>query len=603
MMKKQVIIGLLLILLTACQPANPQADAVKGEKSGIEKIESAQGKEHTESTENTENTKNTGNTKNTANTANAENLPNPAIAKEVPQTAEALIGAEKTVSIQNVEDDYRNYYEIFVASFYDSDGDGNGDLNGVRAKLDYIADMGFTGIWLMPVHPSDTYHKYDVKDYYGIDPAYGSMADMEALLAACQERNIALILDLVVNHTADDHPWFTAAAEYLRGLSPEAEPNPADCPYVNYYTFTKDAARGKSYHPLSGSDWYYEGVFWGEMPDLALDQPEVRAEIEKIMDFWLEKGVSGFRLDAVKEYFSGRTQKNIEFLTWLEQTAQSKKADVYLVGEAWSALPEIAEYYASGLPSFFNFALATSEGKIAQVLNRKAQADRHSAKSFAEAMVKLEQSFAPKNPNYRDALFIANHDNVRAANYFKGDAAKMKAAAGMYLTMTGVSFTYYGEEIGLISQGTKDENKRTAMLWDETGRGRAKNPADADSFEQTAAPVSVQEQDGDSLLRYYQKALHLRQELPAIARGKVKVLAAYSDQDIACVEKTWQEQTLILVYNLSAEAKTIDFSGEKWQDKTLLGFLTVKAEEMPVWQEQKLMLPAYGIAVLGTGSR
>ena len=576
MMKKQVIIGLLLILLTACQPANPQTDAVNGEKSGTE---------------------------------NAENLEKTETAKtEVPSGKEAktklpVIGAEKTMSIQEVEDDYRNYYEVFVASFYDSDGDGSGDLNGVREKLDYIADMGFTGIWLMPVHPSDTYHKYDVKDYYGIDPAYGSMADMEALLAACKERNIALILDLVVNHTADDHPWFTAAAEYLRRLSPEAEPNPADCPYVNYYTFTKDAARGKSYHPLSGSDWYYEGVFWGEMPDLALDQPEVRAEIEKIMDFWLEKGVSGFRLDAVKEYFSGRTQKNIEFLTWLEQTAQSKKADVYLVGEAWSDLSEIAEYYASGLPSFFNFALATGEGKIAQVLNRKAKADRHTAKSFAEAMAKLEQSFAPKNPNYRDALFIANHDNVRAANYFKGDAAKMKAAAGMYLTMTGVSFTYYGEEIGLISQGTKDENKRTAMLWDETGRGLTRNPADADSFEQTAAPVSVQEQDGESLLRYYQKALHLRQELPAIARGKAKVLAAYSDQDIACVEKTWQEQTLVLVYNLSAEAKTIDFSAENWQDKTLLGSLTVKAEEMPVWQEQKLMLPAYGIAVLGVGSR
>ena len=337
MMKKQVIIGLLLILLTACHPANPQADAVNGEKSGTE---------------------------------NAENLEKTETAKtEVPSGKEAktklpVIGAEKTMSIQEVEDDYRNYYEVFVASFYDSDGDGSGDLNGVREKLDYIADMGFTGIWLMPVHPSDTYHKYDVKDYYEIDPAYGSMADMEALLAACKERNIALILDLVVNHTADDHPWFTAAAEYLRGLSPEAEPNPADCPYVNYYTFTKDAARGKSYHPLSGSDWYYEGVFWGEMPDLALDQPEVRAEIEKIMDFWLEKGVSGFRLDAVKEYFSGRTQKNIEFLAWLEQTAQSKKADVYLVGEAWSDLSEIAEYYASGLPSFFNFALATGEGKL-----------------------------------------------------------------------------------------------------------------------------------------------------------------------------------------------------------------------------------------------
>lgn len=564
MMKRIFSCFLILMIVTACQPANPQADSTSKDKE-ISTQDPAQTKEQ-------------GNSVTMEKEKNKEPLP--------------VIGASETISIQNAGD-YRNYYEIYVGSFYDSDGDGNGDLNGIRQKLNYIADMGFTGIWLMPIHPSDTYHKYDVKDYYAIDGAYGSMADMEALIADCQQKNIALILDLVVNHTADDHPWFQAAADYLKKLPVDAEPVVEDCPYIDYYYFTRDSGRGRSYHPVSGSNWYYEGVFWGEMPDLNLDNPAVRQELKAVMDFWLEKGISGFRLDAVKEYHTGKTTKNIEFLNWLVRAAREKKTDVYLVGEAWSNFTEIAEYYQSGLPSLFNFALATAEGKIAQVVNGK-----HTAKSFAEAMVKIDKNFSAKNPDYLDALFVANHDNVRMANYFKGDVNKMKMAAGLYLTMTGVSFTYYGEEIGMVSSGTKDENKRTAMRWTENGSGQAENPEEAEEFEQTAIPVAVQEQDVDSLLRYYQKALRLRQQIPALAAGQVLVRDSYCNDQVAVIDKSWQNQKITVAYNISANPQVVDFSGESQNPAQISDYLTITSTDLPSWQGGKLNLPPYSIVVL-----
>lgn len=575
MMKRVFSCLLILFVVTACQPANPQADSVSEDKNG-------------KSTQN----QSQGETKGETQTTENEQTQSGTMPEVLPVIGS---GEEPLKSVQNAGN-YRNYYEIYVGSFYDSDGDGIGDLNGVRQKLNYIADMGFTGIWLMPIHPSDTYHKYDVKDYYAIDPAYGSMQDMEALIAECRSRDIALILDFVANHTADNHPWFTEAIRYLQKLPADAEPKAEECPYIDYYHFTKDSTKGKSYHLVDGSNWYYEGVFWGEMPDLNVDHPAVRQELKKIMDFWLDKGVSGFRLDAVKEFHSGKTAKNIEFLDWLVKTAKAKKEDVYLVGEAWSDFAEIAEYYKSGLPSLFNFALATGEGKIAQVVNGKQA--KHTAKSFAEAMVKIDESFSANNPDYMDGLFVANHDNVRMANYFKGDLGKIKMAAGMYLTMTGVSFTYYGEEIGMVSSGTKDENKRTAMVWQKDGKGQTRNPENADEFEQTARPVAEQEQDPDSLIRYYQKALHLRQQIPALAAGKVSVVRAYHGDKAVVITKQLDPQEIIVVYNISAEPVEIDLTATDWADSKVIGYLTTKAAEVPTWQDRKLRLSPYSIVIM-----
>lgn len=196
------------------------------------------------------------------------------------------------------DDNYRTWYEIFVYSFCDSDGDGIGDLKGVTSKLDYLQELGVNGIWLMPIHPSPTYHKYDVTDYYAIDPQYGTMEDFEELMEQCRERDIRVILDLVLNHTSSEHPWFRAACDAL------ASGNPENCPYVDYYFFDQEP-KTADYYPVEGTSWQYEGKFWSGMPDLNLENPALQEEIERIMAFWMDKGVSGFRLDAAKEFFSG----------------------------------------------------------------------------------------------------------------------------------------------------------------------------------------------------------------------------------------------------------------------------------------------------------
>ena len=194
-------------------------------------------------------------------------------------------------------DNYRTWYEIFVYSFCDSNGDGIGDLNGVRSKLDYLQELGITGIWLMPIHPSTTYHKYNVTDYYAIDPAYGTMADFDALLSECADRGIRIILDLVVNHTGSEHSWFKTAVSYLQSLPAGTEPDPEQCKYLDYYHFTKE--QRTTNRPVNGTAWYYEGVFDYTMPDLNWESTAVREEVKAIMEFWLSKGVAGFRVALV----------------------------------------------------------------------------------------------------------------------------------------------------------------------------------------------------------------------------------------------------------------------------------------------------------------
>ena len=207
------------------------------------------------------------------------------------------MGKQNNVSAEVPDDLYRNYYEIFVYSYYDSDGDGIGDLRGVEEKLDYIADLGFTGIWLMPVMPSPTYHKYDVMDYKEIDPQYGSLTDFQSLINACHEKDINLIIDLPINHSSAQHPWFWEACEYLRSLESGAEPDAAKCPYVEYYHFAKEPA-GSTWYSVEGSEWYYEGSFWEQMPDLNLSCEALKKEIQ----LYVKKHTAPYKYPRIVEF-------------------------------------------------------------------------------------------------------------------------------------------------------------------------------------------------------------------------------------------------------------------------------------------------------------
>ena len=204
----------------------------------------------------------------------------------VVQTEQALAQI-KTLG-ESPDDNYRTYYEVFVYSFCDSDGDGIGDLKGLTSKLDYLQDLGITGLWLMPIHPSQSYHKYDVRDYYDIDPQYGTLADFDAFMAECQKRDIHVILDLVLNHTGDDNGWFLQAVDYLKSLPAGAQPDLEECPYVDYYFFSREG--GSHYHEISGTDWKYEGMFSPDMPDVNFENEALWGEIEDIMRFWIDRG-------------------------------------------------------------------------------------------------------------------------------------------------------------------------------------------------------------------------------------------------------------------------------------------------------------------------
>ncbi|MCH5270903.1 MAG: alpha amylase [Lachnospiraceae bacterium] len=497
---------------------------------------------------------------------------------------------EQTLNI--IDDNYRNYYEIFVYSFYDSDGDGIGDLNGVIEKLDYIADMGFNGIWLMPIMPSPTYHKYDVTDYYGIDSKYGTVEDFTRLAEECHNRGIRLVIDMVINHSSSNHAWFLQACSYLRTLPKEAEPDPSECPYVEYYHFSRERIDA-TYYAITGCDWYYEGSFWSEMPDLNLGSEALRQEFEQIAAYWIDLGVDGFRMDAALHFEEKDTAFNTETLNWLYEYCKGLNPDFYMVSEIWAALPTITDYYGSKTPSMFNFDAAGAEGMLIQAARGK-----YPAASLVAKMQSYENTFGGAYADYIDAPFLTNHDMNRVANALMNDGNSLKMACGLMMMMNGSPFVYYGEEIGMASKGTADENKRIAMYWSDTDtEGMTKGPADADVITSGFAAVDEQLADGTSILNYYKRALRLRNENPEIARGSITLVESLCEEHQAAILKTWQESTIGIVYNTSDEEIQVILSGTELADMQIRGYLTLNGEIITL-QDGVLTMPAQSICVL-----
>lgn len=519
--------------------------------------------------------------------------------------------AWESLPLQMIDDNYRTYYEVFVYSFCDSDGDGIGDLQGLISRLDYIndgddatdTDLGCNGIWLMPVNPSPTYHKYDVADYYAIDEAYGTLKDFQELLSECDRRGIKVIMDMVLNHSSSQNPWFRDACAYLQGLG-GAQPSAEECPYFDYYHFSKE--QGGGYYQVEGTDWYYEAQFWSEMPDLNLDCEALRTEIEEITKYWLDMGVGGFRLDAVKEYYSGAPQSNIEFLAWLTEMVKSQKQDAYLVGEAWLDMADYAKYYESGIDSIFDFAFADKDGIISKVLNGS------SAAKYGAAIASLDEMYSTYNADYIDAPFYTNHDMGRSAGYYAGEdsAAQTKMAGAMNLFMSGSAFLYYGEELGMKGSG-KDENKRAPMYWsmDPDAEGMCDGPADMDAVKMKFDSLEEQERDADSVYQYYKKVIKIRNQNPEIARGKAEYVTVgdFLTEDIkesvCAIKKTYGDSELLLVFVTKAETEELDFTGITLNGKqigaeTEIRGTLVTGEEKIRFENGKAVMPGFSVLVL-----
>lgn len=507
------------------------------------------------------------------------------------ETLSAALSADKE------EGNCRTGYEIFVRSFYDSNGDGIGDLAGVEEKLPYIADtMGFDEIWLMPICPSPSYHKYDVTDYEDVDSEYGTLADYESLVKGCHERGVTVLNDLVLNHTSSEHPWFLAAQKYLESLPAGEEPDPSVCPYVDYYNFSDTAQDG--YAALPGTDWFYEARFSDSMPDLNLDSEAVRGEISDIVRFWLNEGADGFRLDAVTSYYTESAEKTIAFLTWLNDTVKEIKPDAYLVGEAWTDQKTYASYYASGVDSFFDFAFSGSEGDVAKLARGKL-----SALTFGQAMEDEEALYASVNPDYVNAPFYTNHDMARSAGYFTQDAdgSKTKFAGALNLLQQGNAFVYYGEELGMKGSG-KDENKRAPMYWsaDADEAGMCDPPPGMDSFDMKFPSEEEQAEDPLSIRNYFQAAVRIRNAFGALRSGDTKVFSDLSDHDVLVFSRTDADHSttpVLVAVNAGDEETQVDLAGEGAFFDTLSAVLTVDAQEVDL-SGTVLTLPAHAMAFL-----
>lgn len=511
-------------------------------------------------------------------------------------------------SVQAAEGTSNTCYEIFVYSFNDSNGDGIGDLNGVSHKLDYIndgdestqEDLGCDMIWLMPVMPSTTYHKYDVMDYMDIDPEYGTLDDFKSLVSKCHERGIQVIIDLPMNHSSSKHPWFLKASEYLQSLPEGQEPDSEKCPYVDYYNFSRENQAG--YNQLEGTSWFYESRFWSEMPDLNLGNPLVRQEFEKIVQFWQELGVDGFRLDAAKEYYSDMTDKNVEVLTWFNQMVKTNKPDAYIVAEVWSDMDTYGKYYASGIDSCFDFAFAGNEGIIADTVKKMSS---YNASSYGKALITLQNTLEKYGEDPVDAPFYTNHDMARGAGYYSGEdsESQTKIAQAMNLTMTGQAFLYYGEELGMKGAG-KDENFRAPMYWstDKNAEGMCNGPEAMDTVKMKYGSLEEQEKDEASVYQYVKDVLHLREKYPEIQMGKVTFEEDLSGDNICTIRKSLDDSEILLVYNISGEQEAVDLTGvslnQKTQGNISLEDILVGKEVAPTLKEGILQMPAYSIAVL-----
>ena len=633
-MKKRILAALLVsaYLLTACQGGSE--------------------KEASTNADGADNTANANNTETTADIGSAE--------KSDSTTENGSIEAavtEQLPPLNIIDDKFRTTYEIFVYSFADSNGDGIGDLNGVTDKLDYIndgddstdTDLGCNQIWLMPVMPSPTYHKYDVTDYMDIDPQYGTLDDFDNLVKACHDRGINVIIDLVLNHSSSEHPWFKEAKEYLKAHSdleniytengdPIAELQ-SECPYLYYYNFSRDQQTG--YEKVNGTEWYYEARFWSGMPDLNLDNEEVFNEIKGITQFWTDRGVDGFRLDAVAYYYTDDNEKNIEFMTRFNDMVKSQNKNAYIVGEAWTAQSTYADYYTSGIDSFFDFDFSGSEGMIATVARGKK-----APILFAKAMAAEEALYESKNPDYINAPFFTNHDMARSAGYFVGRGSEnmVKMAGALNLLMGGNAFVYYGEELGMKGSG-KDENKRAPMQWTSENSGSADTaimcdgPKDMEKFEMPYPPLDEQALDPNSIYNYYKKAIRLRNTFPVIARGKTQPVEVLSDETsgvgaflrygstglssatndyivfdengdnigmdgvvkpaLGAKDPLYDEAALLIVINNGKEERTVDLS--KWSgtgNSPELAYELNVDDESASLDGTTLTIPSYGIVVI-----
>lgn len=461
------------------------------------------------------------------------------------------------------------FYEIFVRSFQDSNGDGIGDFQGIIQRLDYLndgnpstnMDLGINAIWLMPIFPAASYHGYDVTDYMNVNPQYGTMDDFKQLLNAAHQHGIKVIIDYVINHTSDQHPWFKAAF------------NP-DSKYHDYYIWSATdpgylGPSGQKVWHLASNGLYYYGVFDASMPDLNYKNPAVTREIFKITQFWLKNvGVDGFRIDGARHLIEdGQKQVNTpETHAWFKEFRifyKNINPDAVTVGEIWDSSSNIAGYVSGDeLDMAFDFDLAG------------AMVGSAAGRSIFLTNTILSNDFPMFQNGLSMATFLTNHDMNRSFNSFGGITEKAKNAAAILLTMPGIPFIYYGEEIGMT--GIKpDELIRTPMQWDALMNAGFTSglPWEPVTNNKETVNVANEQADPQSLLSFYKEMIHLRTENPILEYGNYFPIS-YQDSSVMAELRTNGGSGLIVIINLTN--KDIDNPVFSLSNSDLSGKYSVK---------------------------
>lgn len=447
------------------------------------------------------------------------------------------------------------FYEIFVRSFADSNGDGIGDLNGITKKLGYLKDLGIDGIWLTPINESDSYHGYDVTDYTKIDPDFGTEEDLQNLLDTAHSMGIKVILDYVINHTSSNHPWFKEA------LSAIKEGRESD--KINYYRFVKKTDT-LNYNPSDKSYWgsdvwhsvgdyAYYGIFSSSMPDLNYNNVNVREEIKGSAKKWLDLGVDGFRLDACMHIYgdhefnqmSNQTEANVQWWNEFAAFCETINKDVYLVGEAWQnddVLPE----YVQPFDSKFNFAFA--ENLITCLKGDTAMTPNGT--NLADELKGILDSYAEYDTNYIDAVFATNHDQNRVMSEVKSPK-KARLAASIYLTLPGNPFIYYGEELGMYGE-KPDEKIREPFKW-SSDASEGDTTWESDSLNKKVDALDKQKDDENSMYNFYKKVIDLRKAHTALTDGSYSPLDLQNGMVMAYERKS-SDEDLIIIHNMSSSS-------------------------------------------------
>ncbi len=442
------------------------------------------------------------------------------------------------------------FMEIFVRGYQDSDGDGIGDLRGVIERLDYLQALGVSGIWLMPIAASQDHdHGYAVTDYRAIEPDYGTLEDLDALVAAAHARGIGVILDYVMNHSAAQHPAFLDARA-SKGS-----------PFRQWYVWQEKKPSGWSiygadpWHFGAGAagDFYFAG-FWDQMPDWNLRNEAVVAWHHDNLRFWMNRGVDGFRFDAVGNLVeNGAAQwenqpENYALMGGVQALIGSYQRR-YLVCEAPADPPGYAAPEACGTAFAF--------GRQTEFIS--------AARGIPDAVTKVAEYLRAAPTGY--ATMASNHDAFAGQRLFDqvgGELAEYKLAAASYLLQAGAAFIYYGEEIGMAGAAglSGDPKLRTPMSW--TAEAKTAGFTKGQPFRELAANsksfnAAAQENDPQSLLGFYRAILALRRELPALAGGRTE---AVSEQGMALgLRRALGAAQVVVAINYGRSAESVTVSG------------------------------------------